>query len=363
MKHIDKSLHFLIFLLIILLSSCKQEETIEKEVLRPVRTLKVTPADVGNIRVFSAVSQSEQVAQLSFRVPGTVTQLSVKVGDVIKKGDIVARLDEATYALQAAQARASVAQARATESNASSVYQRTKGLYENNNASKNDLDASRASAESAKAQLLVAQQALQLAQLNVDYTKLIAQEDCAISQINVEVNENVNSGTPVVSVDCGSDLKVNTSVPESLIAKIQNGQKVSVRFSSIADKTYSGIIDEVGVSAIGSGSTFPVSITLDSQDNALRSGLAAEVVMEFSDANKTSNFYLPVSAVNKNNDGAFVYVANPLEEGKAKIERRKVTIGELTEQGIVIHSGLEVGDNVVIAGTKVIRPEMTVLLN
>lgn len=359
------ALYILSFVLLTtLLSACEKEIIEEKEVLRPVRTLQVTSAQVGNTRIFSGVSQSEQEAQLSFRVPGTIIQLPIKVGDKLKKGDLVARLDPATYELQAEQSRASLAQATAAQRNASSAYQRIKGLYENNNAAKTDLDSARASAESAQAQVRAAQKALQLARLNVRYTRLTAEADCAVARRNVEVNENVNSGTPVASVDCGNDLKVDISVPEGLIAQVKNGQAVQVRFDAIPNKVLSGTVAEVGVSATETGSTFPVSITINDRDHALRSGLAAEVTMQFADADFVSDIYLPISAVNKNNSGEFVYIASPIanEQGKATIELRNVKIGELTDQGVAIMSGIKAGEHVVIAGTKVIRPGITVLL-
>lgn len=347
-----------------LLLGCEKEVVEEKEVLRPVRTLQVTPAQIGNTRIFSGVSQSEQEVQLSFRIPGTVIKLPIKVGDRLKKGDLVAQLDPATYELQAAQSRASLAQANAAQRNASSAYQRIKGLYENNNAAKTDLDSARASAESAQAQVRAAQKALQLARLNVRYTRLTSEADCAVARRNVEVNENVNSGTPVVSVDCGSELKVDIAVPESLIAEVKNGQSVKVHFSAIPNKAFNGTVAEVGVSATGAGSTFPVSVAINDKDNALRSGLAAEVTMQFTEAGSVSSIYLPVSAINKNNNGEFVYIASPIknEKGKAIIELRHVKIGQLTDQGVAIVSGLKAGERVVIAGTKVIRPGLTVLL-
>lgn len=346
----------------LLLLGCDKEVAETAEVLRPVRTIQVSPAQVGNTRIFSGVSQSEQEAQLSFRIPGTLTQLPVKVGDRLNKGDLVAKLDAATYELQAEQSRASLAQATAAQRNANSAYQRIKGLYENNNAAKTDLDSARAAAESARAQVRAAEKALQLARLNVSYTRLTATEDCAVAQTNVEVNENVNSGTPIATVDCGHELKVDIAVPEGLIAEVQNGQSVQVRFDAIADKTFNGTVAEVGVSATGAGSTFPVAVAINDQHSGLRSGLAAEVTMQFSNAGSVSSIYLPVSAVNKNNSGTFVFVAVPEGDGKAKVALRNVTIGDLTDQGVTIVSGLEAGEHVIAAGTKVIRPDMTVLL-
>lgn len=360
-----KKIHFAATLLaasLLLLSACDKETDVQAEKLRPVRVMQVSLSLVGNTRVFSGISKSEQQSSLSFKIAGTVDSIPIKIGDRLKKGDLIARLDAATYELKAEQSRASLAQAKAAERNANSTFQRTKGLYENNNASKTDMDSARANAESAQAQVRASEKALQLALLNVSYTNLRATEDCAIASTNIEINENVNSGSPVATVDCGNTIEVTVSVPESLIAEISNGQNVQVNFDAIPNKSFTGKVDEVGISATGNGSTFPITVLIDDEHPEIRSGLAAEVTMQFANAASSSNIYLPVSAVNSGNDGEYIFIAEDKGNGEAIVKKRKVVIGELTANGILIQSGLNAGENVIIAGTKVIRPEMTVLL-
>ena len=364
-RNIMKNIKVSVLLLVSMsffLSACEKEAEVTIEKLRPVRVLKVSNAQVGNTRIFSGISQSELQSNLSFKITGTVSSIPVKVGDRLKKGDLIARLDAASYELQAEQSRASLAQAKASERNASSSFERTKGLYENNNASKTDLDSARANAESAQAQVRAAEKALELALLNVSYTRLLATEDCAIASTNVEINENVNNGSPVATVDCGNTIEVTISIPESLIAEVSNGQKVQVRFDAIPDKMFTGLVDEVGVSATGNGSTFPVTVVIDDEHPEIRSGLAAEVTMQFTNAATASTIYLPVSAVNSGNDGTYVFIAEETGNGRAIVRKRSVEIGDLTANGITVHSGLKAGEIVIIAGTKVIRPDMTVLV-
>ena len=91
-------------------------------------------------------------------------------------------------------AQADLTRASAEQRNAQSAYQRTWELYENQNASKNDLDTARAAFESAEALVNVSKRALDIAQLNVSYTRLEATESCSVAATNVEVGENVSSG-------------------------------------------------------------------------------------------------------------------------------------------------------------------------
>jgi multidrug efflux pump subunit AcrA (membrane-fusion protein) len=96
----------------------------------------------------------------------------------------------------------------------------------------------------------------------------------------------------------------------------------------------------------------------------LRSGLAADVTFQFdSAAANGGGFVLPVTAVINDPNGTFVYVAEPAElPGQAVVDRRVVTLGELSQSGIEIVDGLELGDRVITAGISVIRDGQRVLV-
>ena len=97
---------------------------------------------------------------------------------------------------------------------------------------------------------------------------------------------------------------------------------------------------------------------------SLRSGLAADVTFQFdSAASKDGGFVLPVAAVIKDPNGTFVFVAESAEsEDEALVRRRAVTLGELSQSGIEIIDGLELGDRVITAGISVIRDGQRVLI-
>ncbi|MDJ0655071.1 MAG: efflux RND transporter periplasmic adaptor subunit [Xanthomonadales bacterium] len=341
------------------LAGCGQEESATEPQLRPVRSMVIGGADAQRIRTFSGISKPAQESRLSFKVAGTIVDLPIQVGDALKAGDLVARLDASPYELQAQQAQASLVQAQASERNAAANYERVKGLYENSNASRNDLDAARATSESASAQVAAAQKALELSRLNVEYTRLTAGSDCSVAAVNVELNENANVGTPIAVVNCGEGLEVDVSVPEGLIARIRQGMEVGVQFSALDDAAYAGRVTEVGVSSTDNAVTFPVTLRVIDPGPDLRSGLAAEVSFAF-EVSSTRQL-IPLSAVIQDPNGSFVFLLNPEADGKAVISRRPVTVGELTEDGLEIISGLESGDRVVTAGVSVIRDGQRVL--
>lgn len=345
----------------LLLGCGEPEKPIAEAELRPVRVVIASQNGVLRERAFSGIAQSTQASRLSFRVSGTVVELPVQVGDKLSRGGLIARLNKSVFDLAVQQAEASLAQALANQRNADASYSRMKELYENNNASRNDLDSGRANSESAEAQVRSARKSLELAELDRSYTRLTASGDCTVASLDMELNENVNAGTPVAQINCGEGIEVRLGVPESLIGGLAQGMVAQVRFSAISGRSFSGKITELGVAAGGSAATFPVVVALAQTDVAIRPSMAAEVVFEFrSDASEAH--IIPAVAVINDERGSFVYVAIADKDDIAVVERRPVAIGELRSEGIEILEGLADGDIVITAGTTVIREGQTVLL-
>ncbi len=348
----------------LLLGACGESDDAVEERLRPVRYVSVSDDSVFRDRSFSGTSKSSRESRLSFKVSGTIIDLPVQIGQRLNAGDLIAEIDSASYVLQAQQAQASLVEAQANDRRADANYERTRGLYANDNASLNDLEAARAQAESASAIVASANKALEIARLNVSYTRLSADTDCFIASLDVEINENVASGQQVAVVSCGEEFEVTLNLPESVIGSIDEYTPVSIRFGAIPGEVFSGVISEVAVASAAGSAAFPVVISVNGSHPSLRSGLAADVTFQFDSApDQGGVVVLPVSAVINGPDGTFVFVAEPAEtEGEAIVRRRAVALGELSQSGIEVLDGLQVGDRVVTAGVSVVRDGQRVLL-
>ncbi len=354
---------FTLLVATLMVSACGKSDDPVEERLRPVRYMTVTDASVFRDRSFSGTSKSSRESRLSFKVSGTVVNVPVQIGQRLNAGDLIAEIDPASYVLQAQQAQASLVEAQANDRRAAANYERTKGLYANDNASLNDLESARAQAESAGAQVRAAGKTLEIASLNVSYTKLTADTDCSIASLDIEVNENVASGQQVAAVSCGDAFEVTLDLPESLIGSVNATTPVTVRFGSIPGQEFSAVISEVAVSLAGGSAAFPIVIKIAESHPSLRSGLAADVTFQFDSAADKGRVVVPVTAVINDPDGTFVFVAELAEiDGEAVVRRRAVTLGELSQFGIEVIAGLNVGDRVVTAGVSVIRDGQRVLM-
>ena len=327
-----------------------EDEPEEPEVIRPVRYVVVEGQDSATQRTFSGVSKSGQESRLSFQVSGQVLEVPINVGDRVKKGDTVARMDPADYALQLQNAQAAAAQSRAQERNAKATYERTRALYENQNASRQDLDADRTGYESGRAGLESANQQIRLRQRQLGYTHLKAPEPGVIATVDIEVNEYVQAGELVATLLAGDQIEVSVSVPASVIRSVKKGAKAMARFDSLDGKTFSGTVTEVGVSSAGGATTFPVTVRLSEGENQVRAGMTADVTFVFASTTVGPKYSLPISAVGEDREGRFVFMLQNEGDGLGTVHRSPVEVGEILSDGIEILSGVEPGNLVVTAG-------------
>jgi RND family efflux transporter MFP subunit len=254
------------------------------------------------------------------------------------------------------QAEASLSNAEAQARNASANYDRVRQLYENNSASKTDLDAARAGQESASANVEARRKGLELAELQLRYTRLTAPTAGDIARVDVEVNENVGVGQTVVVLTAGSEIEVKVSMPEILISQVVEDDEVQVVFDAIPGRMYLARVTEVGVAATGMVTTFPVTVRLAETDPDVRPGMTAEVSFTFESEDQRERYVVPSVAVGEDREGRFVYVVEPIadQQGYGITRRRRVTVGELTADGLEIFDGLSDGDLVITAGVSLI---------
>jgi RND family efflux transporter MFP subunit len=285
-----------------------------------------------------------------------VQGLAVSVGQSVSPGYVIAQLDPRDYELQVQEAQAGLTRALASRRNATAERDRVRELYENDNASLSQWDQARAVAESASAQVESHEKRLELAQLQLDYTRLAAPIAGAIATVDVEVNENVQAGQPIVTLSSSALTEVVVDLPASVITAIREGANATVECDSIPDETLEAFVTEVGVAASGA-TTFPVTVQLASRDDRVRPGMAAEVTFRLASSDVLANrIFVPAVAVGEDRDGRFVFLAEAEESGKAIVRRRSVAVGDLTSDGehdlIEILDGLTEGDIIITAGVR-----------
>lgn len=367
---------FLFFTLIF--SSCgEQEKPVVPESIRPVKYGQVKMTSDAMKESFSGSAKSRKETKMSFRVGGVLTKRNVRVGDVVRKGQLIARVDQTDYTVQLDQSVANLAgvetQIKSAETqmtNARATYNRVEKLYENNSVSlsefeqaKSAMETAQAAFTAAKAQATASEKQVQSARNQVNYATLVAPYNGVITSVDAEENELVGSGSPIATISATDNPQISVGVPEVFISKVKKNQKVNIYFSSIPEKNFTGKVFEVGFSSLG-GSTYPVTVSIDNPTNNIRPGMAAEVSFDFSTGKAKSvadKLVVPEQAVGEDSNGKFVFTLT--KDGNNYIANKKqITIGELTNSGFEVKSGLTKGELVATAGLSVLLNGMKVRL-
>lgn len=340
-------------------SGCEKQVKEEPPPIRPVK-YTVVEASGGQRQVtFSGESSAGVESRLSFKVAGTIDKVKVKVGDTVKKGALIAELEKTDYQLQVQQARASLASAQAQSNNAKSTYARVARMYETESASRSDLDSARAAAQTARANVNAAAKQVELARQQLSYTRLTAPVAGSIAQVPVEPNENISPGRPIVVLTSGDKPKVTAAVADKYIREVHAADEVEVRFPDLPGQKITAVVSEISPTSSGIGAS--VTVLLGNASSDVRPGLSADVIFTFGEKNDKTHYLLPPAAVGQDDEGEFVYVVEPTEDGLGTVKRVGVTINtEPSEDGIEILEGIKEGDLVVTAGRTRITAGLTV---
>ncbi|MCF6359101.1 MAG: efflux RND transporter periplasmic adaptor subunit, partial [Draconibacterium sp.] len=247
-------------ILLLLVVSCNNKQE-KKEAIRPVFYKKIVESSVAGKRVFAGVSQAKNEAKLSFKVGGTLERIHFKVGESVKKGSVIAYLNSDDYRINVQKAEASKKNTEIQLSSAKSGFNRIEKLYANNNASLSDFEKAKAQYESAKAMLKTAESQVKAAQNQFNYTRLKAPFNGSVSKIMAKENEMIGAGMPVLMFSSYGNTELRTQVPENIIKQVELGQTVNIKFTAVGDKTFEGVVSEIGRSTSGA-STYPLIINL-----------------------------------------------------------------------------------------------------
>lgn len=322
------------------------EET--ETVIRPVRTM--VPASMqGELdRTFRGAIQASDQAAIGFKVGGRLSLMNVEVGDLVTAGQLLAELDATELELQLSKANAALAQAQASARVAKTNRDRVEALYVNNNASAAEVDAARANADATAAQTVASARQRDLAAQQLEDAQLHATRAGAVAKTIATEGELVGAGNPVVVITSGDRLEVLFAVPGNLIARVQRGMKAGVRLQTDGGDPIPATVTEVGV--VASGATFPVTAVFDDATDALRAGQPVVVDLSFPATEGQDALVIPLTAVGKDDEGSFVWVANPTEAGQGSISRVAIETGTWSADGIEITQGLTGEERVVTAG-------------
>lgn len=272
---------------------------------------------------------ANQEIEIKSEVQGKITQLNVELGDHVKKGQIIARIDNKIQSIALANTEQSLADAKQN-------YQRYKNLYEGGAASQAQFDQYKLAYENAQNQVEQAKKELSNA-------VVVAPISGQITDKTIEAGTFVTPGTPIVTVVDVSKLKVELNVAENDVYALSTGDSVNITSNVYPGVTYNGQITFISPKGDESHN-YPVEVAFVNQEkNPLKAGTYVNVA--FNKKDQTPTLQIPREALVGSIRNAQVYLVR-----NETAMLRPVTIGNDNGNYLEVLKGLQEGDQVVTTG-------------
>ena len=258
---------------------------------------------------------------LKSKVVGDVTEITVREGERVTAGQVIARIDPTEYKARLEERRAALAGAKATADNAERTRRNNRDLLDKNFISKTAYDSAETNADVARAQVQSAVAQLEVAQKALDDTVVRAPFAGMLAERNVQPGEKASVDTKLVTImDLGA-MEVEAGVPAAEIPAVAPGQVVQLQVEGFGDKTFTGKIARINPQAQAGSRTILVYIALPNPDWLFKGGMFAKGVLVLD--RRDTVVTVPLSAVRDGSGGtSYVYA---LLEGK--LRRVPVTLG------------------------------------
>lgn len=322
-----------------LVSAC-HEKTETKEFIRPVKLVEATSLKYIE-KSFPAVVSSDQFSNLAFKMSGPLIAMNIQEGQRVKKGTVVAEIDNTDYRLDLEAKKASY-------QNALSQLRRAETLLTKNAISIQEYETSKTTYTNAKS-------VYECAESTLYDTKLRAPFDGFIQKKYVENYQRVQPGQEIVCLINPKKIQVQFNIPETNIKYFSSPNTTYVEFDTCKGKYFKARVKEY-VEASPDGSGVPVFLYIDDPEFDLNKynisvGFSCRVIVKIENHSEVKGVGVPLSAIvfnNKANSKAvFVYNEKEQTVRQCNVEDKGVIVGR---DEVIVEGDLKVGDRVVCAG-------------
>ena len=348
--------------------ACTNARALESTPARPVKAHTVTPTPAAaGVRYSATIEAFEQIS-LAFKTSGYVEALdrrqgadgrsrAAQAGDAVAGGAVLARVQESDYRERLNQSRAKLAEGEASEQKARLDLDRAEALFAADSLIKPDLDAARASFESAHARVAATQAELAQAANALRDTALVAPSAGVVLERRVEVGTLVAAGSVAYVLGDIASVKARFGIPDAMIDRISLGQPIDVVVEALAGATFAGRVTKIAPAADPQSRVFDVEITIRNLNGGLRPGMIGTVAFGREAIGSAARpLTVPLNAIVKtdgDSEGYAVFVLERRDDGDVAHARR-VELGDVTGNGVVVTSGVSAGDRVVTSGATLI---------
>lgn len=311
----------------------------------PLAVASVQYREVLQTYRIEGVMEATRQSTVSAQIAGRVKEIHFDVGDRVKQGQIIVRIDEREAAQALAGSQGQVLQAQANMQNAKATYERSKQLFAQKFISQAALDKATADYQAAQGQAAAIQAGAGQANLTHGYTSVIAPYAGVVASRLVEVGEMVMPGKPLMTGFDPSDLRVVVSVPQYKLSEVGTQPDVRIEIPALNRWIKAASVTVQPVADVRTHST-QVRVNLPTNETGIYPGMFVRAHFVVGKANK---LVIPASAVLRRSEVVAVYVV----DSKGAKQLRQVRLGEASAEGTVeVLAGLNPNEKVALNPVK-----------
>ena len=292
---------------------------------------------------------AKESANISTRVMGNITNISVKEGQFVRKGQTLAQVKNTDLQAQRSRIQAQISVAEAALKNAERNYKRFKSLYESKSVTQKEFNDVEMNYEISKSQVEAAKQSLNELDVQLAYSTVRAPFSGKVAQKMVNEGDMANPGMPLFRLESSGELLIEVNVPESEIQHFQLKDEVAVQVSAINQK-FKGKVSLVSPSAAMNGHQYKVEITPNEKPAQLLAGMSAKITLDKpnptkneTEAKEITGIWVPTSALITKGQLTGVYTVS--SQNTAIL--RWIQLGEENGNQVEVLSGLSKEDVVI----------------
>ena len=314
----------------------------DKRNVHLVSTMEVRPSSFEHYLDLQGDVQTKQNVLLYPEMGGTLLQVYAKEGDAVRKGQVLARIDDGGMASGLAQLRTQAALAETT-------YERQKRLWEQNIGSEIQYLQAKTSYEAAVNSVSQAEAQLAKSVITAPFSGIV-------DDVMQEEGSTVNpaTGMPVFRMVNLSDMYVEVDVPESYLEGVTPGKQVQIYIPVLGDSITTQV-RQTGNFINPANRTFSAEIPVPNREGSIKPNLTVRV--RINDYTNPAALLVPPSVISENSEGQqYIYIATGVgEDGLGTAEKRIITTGLSQGDRIEVLSGIEPGEHIILEGARRVR--------
>lgn len=294
-----------------------------------VKVTSATPSVFNHFIELQGSVVADDEYFLNAKVPGTITKMSLNVGDRVSAGQVVAYIDDDMQQNQLNEVQKRYELAK-------DIFQKQESLWKQNIGSEIQYLSAKNNKESLE-------KAMESINKSREYYKVVAPRSGVVDEVSLKLGQVVSPGVPLAKIVNFSKLKLKTDVPESYAGKVRRGNSVMITFPDL-QKDVSGKITYVGASVNPMNRTFKVEVPLRPNEPDLLPNMAG--ILKVADYTNPKAYSIPINIIKKDVDGNdFVLIE---KDGKAT--KAVVKVGQYYGDKAEVMSGLQPGDKLITVG-------------